>query len=78
MQLEQRTYSAAIHNGRIGGKWKTSAAGARIPPPQAATSMLRSAWGKPGDSAARPVGVEAGHWAMEESVIRAGSLPREP
>lgn len=50
MQFETMLFASVIHLGRAGERWKASAACARIPAPQAATSILRSAWCKPDES----------------------------
>jgi hypothetical protein len=48
--LEERVYAATAHTVKIsalvGERWKASVACARIPTPDAATSMLRSTWSK--------------------------------
>jgi hypothetical protein len=46
IRFEEMAYIAAIDFGRMGERWQASAAGARIPAPHAAASMLRSAWCK--------------------------------
>jgi hypothetical protein len=50
IRFEEMAYSAAIHAARMGERWQANAAGAHIPAPHTAASMLRSAWCK-----ARPV-----------------------
>jgi hypothetical protein len=47
IRFEEMGYTAAIHPGQMGERWQASAARARIPPPQTAASMLRSAWCTP-------------------------------
>jgi hypothetical protein len=48
MQFQEMTFTAAIHVGRAGDRWKASAARARVPTPHTAISLLRSTWRKSG------------------------------
>jgi hypothetical protein len=48
MQFQEMTFTAAIHAGQAGERWKASAACARVPTPHAAISLLRSTWCKSG------------------------------
>ncbi len=46
IRFREMAYTAAIHPGRMGERWQASAARVRIPAPNTAASMLRSAWCK--------------------------------
>jgi hypothetical protein len=45
-QFQDLSHRVAVQPGNTGERWRKRAAGARIPAPQAAASILRSAWRK--------------------------------
>jgi len=47
IRFKEMAYTAAIHPGRMGERWQASAVRVRIPAPDTAASMLRSAWCRP-------------------------------
>lgn len=55
IRFEEMAFIAAIHPGRMGERWQASAVRVRIPAPNAAAFMLRSAWRKPDRCGAWPV-----------------------
>ncbi len=44
IRFQQTAYAVAIHPARVGERWQSGAAYARVPSPHNAALMLRSAW----------------------------------